>query len=115
MMNMQNKFRFFHNAAKLYLLLNFFTPAVTQAQEMWGYANSNYSGIMGLHLNPAKILGVPYEWEVNVLAADVFYDNNYIYLPKLSDVTTKTTVEENGTKSNSTQLVVYKSGGDKHA
>jgi len=112
---MQNKSRFLQNAARLYLLLIFFTPAVSSAQEMWGYANSNYSGIMGLHLNPAKILGVPYQWEVNVLGADVFYDNNYLYIPKLSDVSTKTSTEENGTKSNSTKMVVYSSGAKKHA
>ena len=109
------KFRIFLAASVIVPLLNFFTPAVTYGQELWGYANSNYSGIMGLHLNPAKILGVPYEWEVNVIGADVFYDNNYIYLPKLSSVTTKTGIEENGTKSNSTPLVVYSSGSDKHA
>lgn len=112
---MQNKFRFFHNAAKLYLLLIFFTPAVSHAQEMWGYANSNYSGIMGLHLNPAKIVGVPYEWEVNLMGADIFYDNNYVYLPKLSDVATKQPSTESGANTSSTNVVVYKSGGNKHA
>ncbi|MEO8087019.1 MAG: DUF5723 family protein [Bacteroidota bacterium] len=85
------------------------------AQEMWGYANSNYSGIMGLHVNPAKVVGTPYEFEVNVLGADIFYDNNYLYLPKLSAVNTKTTSTEDGTKSNPTTFVEYTSPGSKHA
>jgi hypothetical protein len=109
------KFKIFPAAIIIWQLLNFFNPSVTYGQELWGYANSNYSGIMGLHLNPAKIIGVPYEWEVNVLAADVFYDNNYVYLPKLTDVATKTSAENNGTNSNSNNVVVYRSGGDKHA
>lgn len=87
----------------------------SSAQEMWGYASSNYSGIMGLHINPAKIVGVPYEYEVNVLAVDVFYDNNYIFLPKLSDVSTKTTTAENGTPTNTTTFVEYTSPASKHA
>ena len=114
-MNMQNKLRFILINVVLYQLLIFSTPAGVHAQELWGYANSNYSGIMGLHLNPAKILGVPYQWEVNVIGADVFYDNNYVYLPKLSDVTAKTSVDENGKPANTTNVVVYKSGVDKHA
>ncbi len=115
MITVLKKFKVITEGAILLLMLNFFSPSIASAQEMWGYANSNYSGIMGLHLNPAKILGVPYEWEVNVLGADVFYDNNYIYLPKLSDVTTKTTVNESGKPSNTTNVVVYESGGNKHA
>jgi hypothetical protein len=85
------------------------------AQEMWGYANSNYAGIMGLHLNPASIVGVPYEYEVNILAGDVFYDNNYLYLPKLSDVNAKTTTAEDGTKTNTTTFVEYNNPSSKHA
>ncbi len=85
------------------------------AQELWGYANSNYAGVMGLHLNPAAIVGVPYEYEVNILAGDVFYDNNYLYLPKLSDVNTKTTTSENGTQTNSTTFVEYNNSRSKHA
>lgn len=84
------------------------------SQEMWGTATSNYAGIMGLHLNPASIVGVPYKYEVNILAADIFYDNNYVYLPKLSDLNTTTTTED-GTKTNNTTFVEYDSPRSKHA
>lgn len=109
------KFKVYPTNVILMLLMNFFNPSISFSQELWGYANSNYSGIMGLHLNPAKIIGTPYQWEVNILGADVFYDNNYVYLPRLSDVTTKTTVNESGTPTNTTNVVVYNSGGNKHA
>src|SRR6478752_10235393 len=52
------------------------------AQEMWGFSNSNYSGNMGIFLNPSTIVGAPYSYEINVLAADIFAQNNYIYFPK---------------------------------
>ena len=99
------------------LLLPALQTVNSNAQEMWGYANSNYSGVMGLHVNPAKIVGVPYEWEVNVLAADIFYDNNYMYLPKLSDVKTQTTTAESGntTNNNNNIFVEYTSPASKHA
>jgi len=113
-----SKIKYTFLSGKAQLLLMFFIGFCTMnshAQEMWGYANSNYAGIMGLHLNPASIVGVPYEYEVNVLAVDVFYDNNYMYLPKLSDVNTKTTTTEDGTVTNNTTFVVYDSPSDKHA
>jgi hypothetical protein len=52
------------------------------AQEMWGFSNSNYSGNMGIFLNPSTIVGAPYNYEFNYLAADLFADNNYIYFPQ---------------------------------
>src|SRR5438477_3649726 len=52
------------------------------AQEMWGFSNSNYSGNMGIFLNPSTIVGAPYSYEINALALDIFAENNYIYFPK---------------------------------
>ena len=103
--------------AKIFLLLLFSAMYSTSySQELWGYANSNYAGVMGLHLNPAGIVGVPYEYEVNILAGDAFYDNNYLYIPKLSEVaTTKTTTLENGTQSKEVTLVEYNTPASKHA
>jgi len=49
------------------------------AQEMWGIANSNYAGNMGLALNPASIVGAPYKYEINLIAGDFFVDQNYVY------------------------------------
>ncbi|MBK7851504.1 MAG: hypothetical protein IPJ66_10310 [Bacteroidetes bacterium] len=42
---------------------------------MWGISNSNYSGNMGIFLNPATIVGAPYKYEFNIIAGD--------FLPKI--------------------------------
>jgi len=49
------------------------------AQEMWGISNSNYSGAMGLSLNPSTIVGAPYKYDFNIFATDVFLENNYAW------------------------------------
>ncbi|MBK6446307.1 MAG: hypothetical protein IPF81_13730 [Bacteroidetes bacterium] len=54
---------------------------LVNAQEMWGISNSNYSGNMGIFLNPATIVGAPYKYEFNILAGDFFAENTYIYFP----------------------------------
>lgn len=51
------------------------------AQEMWGISNSNFSGHMGLFLNPSGIVGAPYQYEINVVALDQFAENTFLYLP----------------------------------
>lgn len=51
------------------------------AQEMWGIANSNYAGIMGLELNPASFMSYPYKREVHLVSADIMLHNDYLYLP----------------------------------
>jgi hypothetical protein len=55
---------------------------IASAQEMWGISNSNYSGNMGIFLNPSTIVGAPYRYEINIVAADIFAENNYIYFPR---------------------------------
>ena len=52
------------------------------SQEMWGISNSNYSGNMGIFLNPSTIVGAPYKYEINFIAADFFAENTYIYFPQ---------------------------------
>jgi hypothetical protein len=59
---------------------------LSSAQEMWGFSNSNYSGNMGIFLNPSTIVGAPYNYEFNYLAADLFADNNYIYFPQSNNI-----------------------------
>jgi hypothetical protein len=51
-------------------------------QEMWGISNSNFSGNMGIALNPATIVMAPYEYDLNFLAGDFFVENSYIYVPQ---------------------------------
>ena len=56
------------------------------AQEMWGFSNSNFSGNMGIFLNPSTIVAAPYGYEFNLIAADVFAQNTYVYIPKNENV-----------------------------
>ncbi|MBK5285160.1 MAG: hypothetical protein JJE25_07125 [Bacteroidia bacterium] len=53
-----------------------------QAQEMLGIANSNFAGNMGMGLNPASMLLMPYRWEFNLISGDIFLENNYVRYPK---------------------------------
>lgn len=52
------------------------------AQEEIGYSTSNYSGIQGLFLNPAKGCDSRMFVDVNLLGLDVFVHNNYVYLAR---------------------------------
>ncbi len=56
----------------------------SNAQELWGIANSNYAGTMGLDLNPASVVGTPFKWEIHLISADVSAMNNYLFLKKNS-------------------------------
>lgn len=69
----------------LLLLLCLFSVSAF-SQEMWGISNSNYSGNMGIFLNPATIVGAPYKYEFNILAGDFFAENTYIYFPPSSKI-----------------------------
>lgn len=61
-----------------------------RAQEIYGFANSNFAGVMGLHLNPSSIVGAPYKYEFNFIAGDFFAENNYLYLRSFKDAGKKT-------------------------
>ena len=64
-----------------FLFITLFIPSL-KAQEMWGISNSNYAGNMGIFLNPSSIVGAPYKYDINIIALDVFLQNNYVYVPK---------------------------------
>ena len=53
-----------------------------RAQEMLGIVNSSYAGITGTMINPAVTVTSPYYLDINILAVDVFVENNYVYLAK---------------------------------
>lgn len=55
---------------------------VVSAQEMLGIVNSNYSGITGATINPAMPVTSPFYLDVNIISANVFVENNYVYLAK---------------------------------
>jgi hypothetical protein len=66
--------------SKLILIFILYTLHLN-AQEMWGISNSNFAGHMGLFLNPSTIVGAPYQYEINLIAADQFVDNTILYKP----------------------------------
>lgn len=51
----------------------------TYAQERLGLKVGNYSGINGVTLNPASAVDGPLRWDINLVAAGVFVENNYTY------------------------------------
>ena len=56
-------------------------PVWLNAQYNFGIGNGNYSGIQGARINPAVTAGSPLRWEVNVVSADMLYDNTFVYIP----------------------------------
>jgi hypothetical protein len=51
-----------------------------RAQEMWGITSSNYAGSTGTLLNPTSILTSKVYMDVNLMTADIFFENNYAYI-----------------------------------
>jgi len=62
----------------LFCLL-FFTLSFTKlsSQEQLGLRLDNYSGVNGIVLNPAANLTSPFRFDINLISAGVFADNNY--------------------------------------
>ena len=71
---------------KIILSLCILISHFSYGQEMWGISNSNYSGNMGIFLNPSTIVGAPYKYEINIIAGDFFAENSYIYFPKEENI-----------------------------
>jgi len=56
----------------------FFTSSFSQ--ERYGISNSPNAGITGSLLNPASMASSPYRWDLNIVTAHSYFDNNYFYL-----------------------------------
>jgi hypothetical protein len=67
---------------KIFFICFLLIAQKADSQEMWGISNSNFSGNMGLFLNPSTIVRAPYQYEINFIAADVFAENTFIYYPQ---------------------------------
>lgn len=52
----------------------------TSAQERLGLKIDNYAGVNGLYLNPASGTHLPYSWDLNIVSAEQFADNNYGFI-----------------------------------
>jgi len=71
-----------HFAKLLVLLMLVLGSRALFAQEMLGIVNSSQAGITGSVINPAITVTSPFYIDVNLLAGDIFFENNYIYLAK---------------------------------
>ncbi len=62
-------------------LTTFFTlTSSLSAQEQLGLRYENYSGVNSLLLNPANNHTSKFLWDVNLVEAGLFFDNNYAYI-----------------------------------
>jgi hypothetical protein len=52
------------------------------AQERMGITLSNYGGINSVRLNPSQLINSKLYYDVNFLSADIFLQNNFIYIHK---------------------------------
>lgn len=59
-------------------------PNLLFSQEQLGMRLERYAGIWGATLNPSQTAFNPNNWEVNLVAADLFFENNYAYLRNTS-------------------------------
>lgn len=63
------------------ILTTVFTQSfVVNAQEMWGITTSNYAGSSGATLNPATLITTKLYFDLNIVTADIFFQNNYAYI-----------------------------------
>jgi len=63
-------------------LLFLFSGLNSKGQEMLGSVFSNYSGINSAAINPALLTGSKAYLDINVLGGDIFFKNNWAYIPK---------------------------------
>jgi hypothetical protein len=58
------------------------TGDLAYGQEMFGTTLGNYSGVNGIQLNPSSMVGSRTYLDINLLALDVFVQNNFLYMDK---------------------------------
>ena len=54
------------------------------AQNNWTFMNDSYSGINSAALSPTQPFLNPNPWDVNLVSADLFLQNDYAYISKQS-------------------------------
>lgn len=69
-------------AIRITLFLLIIYRSQSPAQEMLGTALGNYAGINGLQLNPSSMHNYKTYFEVQLIATDIFFQNNYLFLSK---------------------------------
>ncbi len=57
------------------------------AQRYYGISNSNYAGINGLYINPAKISDNRLKADIQLFSGNAMLNQNYGYVPKFKNIT----------------------------
>ncbi|HLG02133.1 MAG TPA: DUF5723 family protein [Bacteroidia bacterium] len=57
-------------------------PLASYGQDFLGYANSNYAGVTGIHLNPASIADSRYKADIQLAGFNFLFQNNYVGFSK---------------------------------
>ena len=65
-----------------FVLAGFLFEGPAYSQEMLGVTLGNYSGVNGLLLNPSSMTGAKTYLDINLVALDVFVQNNFLYMNK---------------------------------
>jgi hypothetical protein len=66
----------------LILVFSFFHPTTVRPQSMYGNTLGNYSGVNAAILNPSSILNSRSYLDIQLVGADIFLENNYLYISK---------------------------------
>jgi hypothetical protein len=69
-------------AIRFTIVLLIIARSYAGGQEMLGTAVGNYAGINGIQLNPSSMNNYRTYLEVQLVASDIFLQNNYLYLSK---------------------------------
>ncbi len=78
----------------LSLFLFFQMPKSAVAQVQLGLRLENYAGINGISLNPTAGIHNPLGWDVNIVAAGSFFDNNYAFIRNSNVISVLTNAED---------------------
>ena len=71
---------FIRFSGAILMLLSLIQAPSLHAQEQLGMRFERFAGLNGATLNPAQSAFMPHPWEVNLVGADVFFENNYCYV-----------------------------------
>lgn len=71
---------------KLLIGLALLTTLPVFGQEFLGFKTGSYSGSTGMLMNPSSLLSGNLAWDVNLLSAGAFAQNNYVFAPDQSAI-----------------------------
>lgn len=79
---MKSKFNNHLLAPLFVFIFSSFIFTSASSQDYLGFANSAYSGVNGIDVNPASIVNSPRLWDITVIGLNVGFGNNYLGFQK---------------------------------